>query len=134
MSTEVIRSWECVGEVELLMQGASESLAVFWEQNFGDVGDGNRGFLLEMLETETGVFSLHEGYLPRMVAKMVKAFCQGSLPYPLDAGGLREGKGPFRFENIQLKEEGFKELVADWLKAVLRSFAKMRQDVSLKAE
>ena len=47
---------------------------------------------------------------------------QCSLPRPvsnhfpilLDGGGVRSGPSPFQFENMWLKEEGFKELLKGW--------------------
>ena len=33
------------------------------------------------------------------------------FPILLDGGGVRRGPIPFRFENMWLKEEGFKELL-----------------------
>ncbi|RVX06577.1 V-type proton ATPase subunit a1 [Vitis vinifera] len=35
-------------------------------------------------------------------------------PILLDVGGVRSGPLPFRFENMWLKEEGFKDLLKDW--------------------
>ena len=32
----------------------------------------------------------------------------------LDGGGMMRGLLDFRFENMQLKEEGFKDLLKDW--------------------
>lgn len=32
----------------------------------------------------------------------------------LDGGSLRKGVTPFKFENMWLKEEGFKELLKNW--------------------
>ena len=36
------------------------------------------------------------------------------FPILLDGGGVRRGPIPFRFENMWLKEEGFKELFRGW--------------------
>ena len=36
------------------------------------------------------------------------------FPILLDGGGVRRGPIPFRFENMWLKEEGFKELFKGW--------------------
>ena len=35
-------------------------------------------------------------------------------PIMLDVGRVRSGPSPFRFENMWLKEEGFKDLLKDW--------------------
>ena len=36
----------------------------------------------------------------------------------LDGGGMRKGSMPFRFENMWLKEEGFKEVLRKWWKGI----------------
>ena len=36
----------------------------------------------------------------------------------LDGGGMRRGSMPFRFENMWLKEEGFKEVLRKWWKGI----------------
>ena len=36
------------------------------------------------------------------------------FPFLLDGGGVRRGPIPFHFENMWLKEEGFKELLRGW--------------------
>ena len=36
------------------------------------------------------------------------------FPILLEGGGLRRGPSPFRFENMWLKVEGFKELLKAW--------------------
>ena len=36
------------------------------------------------------------------------------FPILLDGGGVRRGLVPFRFENMWLKEEGFKDLLKGW--------------------
>ena len=35
-------------------------------------------------------------------------------PILMDGGGIRNGKNPFRFENMWLKAEGFKDLIRCW--------------------
>ena len=50
---------------------------------------------------------------------------QSTLPRPvfdhspilLDSVGIKSGPSPFRFENMWLKFEGFKDLLRDWWKA-----------------
>ena len=36
------------------------------------------------------------------------------FPILLDGGGLRRGLSSFRFENMRLNEEGFKDLMKRW--------------------
>ena len=36
------------------------------------------------------------------------------FPILLDGGGLRKGPSPFRFENMWLEDEGFKDQVKNW--------------------
>ena len=35
-------------------------------------------------------------------------------PILLDGGGIRKGKAPFKFENMWLQVEGFKDLIRNW--------------------
>ncbi|RVW93092.1 Transposon TX1 uncharacterized 149 kDa protein [Vitis vinifera] len=39
-------------------------------------------------------------------------------PIILDGGGMRKGPTPFRFENMWLKEEGFKEVLRKWWEGI----------------
>ena len=39
-------------------------------------------------------------------------------PIILDGGGMRRGPTPFRFENMWLKEEGFKEVLRKWWEGI----------------
>ena len=39
-------------------------------------------------------------------------------PIILDGGGMRRGPTPFRFENMWLKEEGFKEVLRNWWEGI----------------
>ena len=36
------------------------------------------------------------------------------FPIMLEGGGLRRGPSPFRFENMWLKVDGFKDLIRGW--------------------
>ena len=38
----------------------------------------------------------------------------GHFPIVLEGGGIRRGPTPFRFENMWLKVEGFKDLIRSW--------------------
>ena len=44
-------------------------------------------------------------------------------PILLDGGGIRRGPTPFRFENIWLKEEGFKEVLRKWWEGIQVSWS-----------
>ena len=39
-------------------------------------------------------------------------------PVLLDGGGMRRGPSPFRFENMWLKSEGFKEVLKQWWEGI----------------
>ena len=49
---------------------------------------------------------LYQSFLPNPILDHV--------PILVDSGVIRKGKTPFRFENMWLKVEGFKELVRNW--------------------
>ena len=49
---------------------------------------------------------LYQSFLPNPILDHV--------PILVDSGEIRKGKTPFRFENMWLKVEGFKELVRNW--------------------
>jgi hypothetical protein len=40
--------------------------------------------------------------------------CSDHFPILLDCGGIQEGKRPFKFENMWLKEAGFVDRVRQW--------------------
>ncbi|RVX04946.1 putative ribonuclease H protein [Vitis vinifera] len=75
------------------------------------------GSMRRFSEVQTGPFLISEDWENHFSG----AF-QCSLPRPvsdhfpilLDGGGTRRGPIPFRFENMWLKEEGFKELLKGW--------------------
>ena len=49
------------------------------------------------------------------------------FPILLEGGGLRRGPSPFRFENMWLKVEGFKDLLWSWWQGtVVRSSASFK--------
>ncbi|KAJ9704109.1 hypothetical protein PVL29_005411 [Vitis rotundifolia] len=55
------------------------------------------------------------------------------FPVLLEGGGLRRGPSPFRFENMWLKVEGFKDLIRCWWQGmVVRGSPSYRLSVKLK--
>jgi hypothetical protein len=40
--------------------------------------------------------------------------CSDNFSLLLDCGGMTRGAGPFKFENMWLRAEGFLELVKEW--------------------
>ncbi|RVW87530.1 hypothetical protein CK203_036323 [Vitis vinifera] len=57
----------------------------------------------------------------------------GSFSYYAEGGGLRRGPSPFRFENMWLKVDGFKDLLREWWQGtVVRGKASFRLASKLK--
>ena len=55
------------------------------------------------------------------------------FPVLLEGGGLRRGSSPFKFENMWLKAEGFKDLIGGWWQGiVVRGSPSYRLAVKLK--
>ncbi|WJZ96624.1 hypothetical protein VitviT2T_015290 [Vitis vinifera] len=55
-----------------------------------------------------------EGYFNGVVQSTLPRPMSDHFPILLDEGGVRRGLVPFRFENMWLKEEGFKDLLKGW--------------------
>ena len=55
-----------------------------------------------------------EGYFSGAVQSLLPKIVSDHCPILLDCGGTRKGPSPFRFENMWLKEEGFKDLLRNW--------------------
>ena len=55
---------------------------------------------------EDNFSAITQSALPRLVSD--------HSPLVLEAGGFSSGKSPFRFENMWLKIDGFKDLVRSW--------------------
>ena len=55
----------------------------------------------------------------RVLTRVVSDHC----PLLVVAGNVNEGRSAFKFENIQLKEEGFVERVVEWV--LLFGFSKL---------
>ena len=57
----------------------------------------------------------------------------GHFPIVLEGGGIRRGPTPFRFENMCLKVEGFKDLVRTWWQGIeVRGSASYRLIAKMK--
>ena len=67
---------------------------------------GLNGLFLMSEDWENHFSGVSRSTLPRPVSD--------HFPILLDGGGVRRGPIPFRFENMWLKEEGFKELLKGW--------------------
>lgn len=76
-----------------------------------------RGGLNNQSQSKLDWFLVSEGWV-----SYFSGVVQSILPRPvfyhspilLDGGGLRIGPSLFRFENMWLKEEGFKDLLRSW--------------------
>ena len=55
-----------------------------------------------------------ECYFSGVVQSLLPIIVSDHCPILLDCGGTRKGSSPFRFENMWLKEEGFKDLIRNW--------------------
>ena len=55
-----------------------------------------------------------EGHLNGVLQYLLPRPVLDHAPILLDGGVVCRGPSPFRFENMWLKEEGFKELVKSW--------------------
>ncbi|RVW89101.1 putative ribonuclease H protein [Vitis vinifera] len=55
-----------------------------------------------------------EGHFNGVVQSTLPRPVSNHFPILLDGGGVRRGLVPFRFENMWLKEEGFKDLLKGW--------------------
>ena len=55
-----------------------------------------------------------EGYFNGVVQSALSRPVSDHFPILLDGGGVRRGPVPFRFENMWLQEEGFKDLLGGW--------------------
>ena len=55
-----------------------------------------------------------ESYFNRITQSTLPRPVSDHFPILLDSGGIRSGPSPFRFENMWLKTEGFKDLLKGW--------------------
>lgn len=55
-----------------------------------------------------------EGYFSGAIQSLLPRIVSNHCPILLDCGGTRKGPSSFRFENMWLKEEGFKDLLRNW--------------------
>ncbi|RVW91467.1 hypothetical protein CK203_038548 [Vitis vinifera] len=104
-------------------RGAAGGVVVYWDSR-----------VLELIGMEGGPFTWNGGLNNQAMSRLDRflvsedweghfnGVVQSTLPRPvsdhfpilLDGGGVRRGSVPFRFENMWLKEEGFKDLLKGW--------------------
>ncbi|RVX06568.1 hypothetical protein CK203_029506 [Vitis vinifera] len=69
---------------------------------------------LRDLPLQGGLFTWSGGAIQVVLARPLS----DHSPILLDGGGVRRGSTPFRFENMWLKEEGFKEVLRKWWEGI----------------
>ena len=76
-----------------------------------------RGRLNNQIQSRLDRFIVSEDwecYFSGAVQSLLPRIVSDHCPILLDCGGTRKGPSPFRFENMWLKEEGFKDLLRNW--------------------
>ncbi|RVW51474.1 hypothetical protein CK203_084032 [Vitis vinifera] len=79
----------------------------------GRVSSSMRRFSEVIDELELRDLPLQGGRLPGVESTLSRPVSD-HFPILLDGGGVRRGPVPFRFENMWLQEEGFKDLLGGW--------------------
>ena len=74
-----------------------------------------------------------ESYFSRVTQSTLLRQVLDHFPILLDGGGIRSGPSPFRFENMWMKAEGFKDLLKGWWQGLsLKGSASFIQAEKLK--
>ncbi|RVX10866.1 hypothetical protein CK203_018210 [Vitis vinifera] len=105
LSPSMQRFTEVIEELELRdlpLQGGM----VTWSGGFNNLLKSRIDRFLIFEDWEAHFRECIQGVLARLVSD--------HSPIILDGGGMTRGPTPFRFENMWLKEEGFKEVLRKW--------------------
>ncbi|RVX16492.1 hypothetical protein CK203_006036 [Vitis vinifera] len=104
-----------LGLVDIPLQGGSFT----WS---GGLNNQSRARLDRFLATPSWL-----DQYSRVLQRRLSRPTSDHFPILLEGGGIRRGPSPFKFENMWLKAEGFKELIEGWWQGIVEVFGRLRK-------